>query len=112
MTQTHLTSQPNSKTVTMSISPTKETSPVKADKALFTDKEERVLKAAWHCLKSPPEIDIEKLRVAAEFNTTKTAANTWGVIKKKLASLAPPAAEGEGKRAQNPCSKCIVERLS
>lgn len=80
----------------MSTSPTKEASPVKADKALFTDKEERVLKAAWHCLKSPPEIDIEKLRVAAEFNTTKTTANTWGVIKKKLASLAPPAVEGEG----------------
>jgi hypothetical protein len=78
-------------------SPTEEASPSKVDKALFTDKEERVLKAAWICLKSPPEIDIEKLKVAAEFNTTKTAANTWGVIKKKLATLAPPAAEGEGK---------------
>jgi hypothetical protein len=48
---------------------------------IFTDKEERVLKAASHCLKSPPEIDIEKLRVAADFNTTKTASNTWGTIK-------------------------------
>jgi hypothetical protein len=80
----------------MSSSPTKESSPSKADKSLFTEKEEKVLKAAWHCLKSPPEIDIEKLRAAAEFNTTKTASNTWGVIKKKLATLAPPSAEGEG----------------
>ena len=66
------------------------------EKPFFTEKEERVLKAAWHCLKSPPEIDIEKLRVAADFNTTKTASNTWGTVKKKLASLAPPVAEGEG----------------
>ena len=85
----------------MSSSPTKDASPAKqattAEKPFFTEKEERVLKAAWHCLKSPPEIDIEKLRVAADFNTTKTASNTWGTIKKKLASLAPPASvEGEG----------------
>lgn len=80
----------------MSTSPTKESSPPKAEKALFTEKEERVLKAAWHCLKSPPEVDIEKLKVAADFNTTKTASNTWGVIKKKLATLAPAGAEGDG----------------
>ena len=80
----------------MSTSPTKESSPAKADKALFTEKEERVLKAAWSCLKSPPEIDIEKLKDAAGFNTTKTTSNTWGVIKKKLATLAPASAEGEG----------------
>ena len=78
----------------MSTSPTKDSSPPKAEKALFTEKEERVLKAAWLCLKSPPEIDLEKLRVAADFNTTKTASNTWGLVKKKLATLAPPAAEG------------------
>lgn len=80
----------------MSTSPTKESSPAKAEKVLFTEKEERVLKAAWHCLKSPPEVDIEKLKEAAGFNTTKTASNTWGVIKKKLATLAPAAAEGDG----------------
>ena len=80
----------------MSTSPTKEASPSKTEKSIFTEKEERTLKAAWHCLKTPPEIDIEKLKVAADFNTTKTAQNTWGVIKKKLATLAPPAAEGEG----------------
>jgi hypothetical protein len=81
----------------MSTSPTKESSPSKTDKVVFTEKEERVLKAAWHCLKSPPEVDIEKLRVHADFNTTKTASNTWGVIKMKLASLAPAEGEGGGK---------------
>lgn len=30
------------------------------------------------------KIDIAKLTVAAGFNTEKTAANTWGTIKKKL----------------------------
>jgi hypothetical protein len=83
----------------MSSSPPKAASP---EKPFFTEKEERVLKAAWHCLKSPPEIDIEKLVVAADFKTTKTASNTWGTIKKKLASLAPPVvvegdAEVDGK---------------
>ncbi|GAB7334705.1 hypothetical protein MBLNU13_g06645t1 [Cladosporium sp. NU13] len=80
----------------MSASPTKESSPSKADKPVFTEKEERVLKAAWHCLRAPPEVDLEKLKVAADFNTTKTASNTWGVIKKKLAAMAPAGAEGEG----------------
>jgi hypothetical protein len=78
----------------MSSSPIKAASP---EKTIFTDKEERVLKAAWHCLKFPPEIDIEKLRVAADFNTTKTASNTWGMIKKKLASLAPPVVEDDAE---------------
>jgi len=94
----------------MSSSPVKDASPAKqqpVEKSFFTEKEEKVLKTAWHCLKSPPEIDIEKLRVAAEFNTTKTASNTWGTIKKKLASLAPPPTEGEGDGMYN-LSSCVV----
>jgi hypothetical protein len=87
----------------MSSSPIKASSPAKpqhataagaGEKSIFTEKEERVLKAAWFCLKTPPEVDMEKLKVAADFNTLKTASNTWGTIKKKLATLAPPAAEG------------------
>jgi hypothetical protein len=87
----------------MSSSPIKASSPAKpqhataaaaGEKSIFTEKEEGVLKAAWFCLKTPPEVDMEKLKVAADFNTLKTASNTWGTIKKKLATLAPPAAEG------------------
>ncbi|KAK0247180.1 hypothetical protein B0A54_17669 [Friedmanniomyces endolithicus] len=71
------------------------------EKPVFTEKEERVLKVAWTCLKSgPPEVDVEKLAKAGGFNTTKTASNTWGTIKKKLMAMAPPAGdEGEGDGA-------------
>ena len=87
----------------MSSSPIKASSPTKqlhpqasTEKSLFTEKEERVLKTAWLCLNTPPEIDMEKLRVAADFNTLKTASNTWGMIKKKLATLSPPVVVVEG----------------
>ncbi|KAK4890279.1 hypothetical protein LTR27_011040 [Elasticomyces elasticus] len=78
----------------MSTSPSKAATPASdaaaVEKSLFTPKEEAVLKVAWACLKSgPPEIDFEKLVKAYGFNTTKTAQNTWGVIKKKLASITP-----------------------
>lgn len=57
-------------------------------KELFSEREEKVLKFAWQCLKSgPPDVDIKKLTQVAGFNTEKTASNTWGVIKKKLATL-------------------------
>ena len=52
-------------------------SPDKTDKPLFTEKEEKVLKVAWACLKSgPPDVDMEKLMKAAGFNTLKTTSNT------------------------------------
>lgn len=61
----------------------------------FTEKEERVMKIAWTCLKSgPPDVDIAKLTKAGGFNTSKTAANTWAVIKKKLLSMAGDGEEG------------------
>ncbi|KAI6810305.1 hypothetical protein KC327_g18040 [Hortaea werneckii] len=66
----------------------------------FTEKEDRVMKIAWTCLKSgPPDVDIAKLTKAAGFNTTKTAANTWAVIKKKLLSMGGDG--GEGGEAQD-----------
>ncbi|RMY08903.1 hypothetical protein D0868_04546 [Hortaea werneckii] len=68
----------------------------------FTEKEERVMKIAWTCLKSgPPDVDIAKLTKAAGFNTSKTAANTWGAIKKKLLSMGGDGEEGaEAQDAQ------------
>lgn len=66
------------------------------EKSLFTPREEGLLKTAWFCLKSgPPEIDYEKFMKLGEFQTLKTTQNTWGKIKQKLNSMAPPAAEGE-----------------
>ncbi|KAI7476110.1 hypothetical protein KC351_g9633 [Hortaea werneckii] len=46
-----------------------------------------------------PDVDIAKLTKAAGFNTTKTAANTWAVIKKKLLSMGGDG--GEGGEAQD-----------
>ncbi|KAF2766743.1 hypothetical protein EJ03DRAFT_329762 [Teratosphaeria nubilosa] len=94
-------------------SPSKEPTPANSSAAAsdskpaiaFTEKEEKVLKVAWSCLKSgPPEIDMKKLAAAAGFNTEKTCSNTWGVIKKKLAQLTPPAEDGEeaGKTPTKP----------
>ena len=38
----------------------------------FTEREEKILKVAWQCLKSgPPEIDLEKLTKLGGFNTQK-----------------------------------------
>ncbi|KAK8213345.1 hypothetical protein M8818_002644 [Zalaria obscura] len=55
------------------------------EKSIFSPREEAVLKAAWLCLKSGvPEIDMEKLKEKAGFNTIKTTQNTWGKIKQKL----------------------------
>ena len=84
-----------------------QTSPNPVEKSILTEKEDAVLKAAWRCLKSAPDvraaqskqdleflllvltdldlqIDMEKLMQEANFNTMKTASNNWAVIKKKL----------------------------
>lgn len=37
----------------------------------FTEKEERVLKVVWQCLKTVPDVDIPKLTKVAGFNTEK-----------------------------------------
>ncbi|KAK3637862.1 hypothetical protein LTR56_013465 [Elasticomyces elasticus] len=94
----------------MSTSPSKAATPASdaaaVEKSLFTPKEEAVLKVAWACLKSgPPEIDFEKLVKAYGFNTTKTAQNTWGVIKKKLASITPVLEGEEPKTPVKPKAK-------
>jgi len=95
----------DTKTTNSPISGTKASSDVKPSsdankspqKPAFTEKEDRVLKIAMLCLKSGiPEIDMEKLTKMGEFNTQKTAQNTWGIIKKKLLALAPPSSSEEG----------------
>ncbi|KAK3673569.1 hypothetical protein LTR78_006473 [Recurvomyces mirabilis] len=75
----------------------------------FTDKEERVLKVAWSCLKGgAPEIDIAKLVELGGFNTAKTAANTWGVIKKKLAAIG--VANATPKTPKTPKAKATPKK--
>ncbi|KAK3117321.1 hypothetical protein LTR53_001438 [Teratosphaeriaceae sp. CCFEE 6253] len=80
------------------------------EKSVFTPKEEAVLKVAWSCLKSgPPEIDFEKLVKAYGFNTTKTAQNTWGSIKKKLNEMSPKVEAGE-EAPKTPKSKATPRK--
>jgi len=54
-------------TFTMSASPIKDENPTEDKpsqaKLTFTDKEEKVLKVAWQCLKSgPPEVGVHRMR--------------------------------------------------
>lgn len=80
--------------------------PATSSEVKFTEKEERVLKAVWACMKTLPEVsrasipapryriltlrqvDMAKLSHAAGFQTLKTCQNTWGQIKKKLMAQA------------------------
>jgi hypothetical protein len=41
-----------------------------------------------------PEIDLPRFVIHGNFNTLKTAQNTWGVLKKKLVSAIPPVSDG------------------
>ncbi|KJX93483.1 hypothetical protein TI39_contig4309g00006 [Zymoseptoria brevis] len=68
---------------------------VAPEKSDFSERDTKLLVAAMLSLKSgAPEIDITKFVKNGEFKTAKTAQNTWGVLKKKLAAL-NPAAEGD-----------------
>jgi hypothetical protein len=55
-----------------------------------------------------PEIDLPRFVIHGNFNTLKTAQNTWGVLKKKLVSAIPPVSDGgkenddEGQKPTTP----------
>lgn len=80
------------------MSATKESSPVSsaaaaADKPAFSEREMKLIIAAMMSLKSgPPDVDYQRFQKNGEFNTLKTAQNTWSTLKKKIASLNPEAA--------------------
>ncbi|PSK56677.1 PWWP domain-containing protein2 [Elsinoe australis] len=73
-----------------------------ATEVKFTEKEDRVLKVVFQCMRTVPEVDMKKLTELAGFNTEKTCSNTWGVIKKKLAAIAE---QNGGSLATTPKSK-------
>lgn len=87
-------------------SPSKPVEDQKEEGSIFTMKERDVLEKAWLCLKSgAPDVDVEKLTQVCGFKTKKTATNTWGVIKKKLQSMAPAAMEAaDGDEGNSECS--------
>lgn len=81
----------------MSTSPAKKDGTTTKSDVDLTEKEANYLKiAVMHCLKSgPPEIDYQKFVKHGEFNTLKTAQNTWGKIKAKLTKAAAANAAGD-----------------
>lgn len=70
----------------------------KADKPTpaFSERDVRLIVAAMQSLSGgPPEIDFDKFTDHGGFNTKKTAMNTWGTLKKKIAEVNPGAMIGE-----------------
>jgi hypothetical protein len=68
--------------------------PTITEKPIFSEKETKLLTVAMLSLKSgAPDLDMAKFMAGGEFNTMKTAQNTWGVLKKKLIALSPVADE-------------------
>ncbi|KAK1983796.1 hypothetical protein LZ30DRAFT_622721, partial [Colletotrichum cereale] len=60
------------------------TSSEAAPKPALTDRELEILKFAWNCMKTPPEIDYNALAAACGMSNPRSASNAWGGIKKKL----------------------------
>jgi len=74
----------------------------------FSEKETKYLVAAMLSLKSgPPDVDMTKFTKAGGFNTSKTASNTWGTLKKKLREL-NPVAEGDECRHYSSLSSFLI----
>lgn len=75
-------------------SPTTPGKDAPTEKPTFTERELRHITAAMLSLKTGlPDIDYTKFQKNGEFNTIKTAQNTWGVLKKKIMAMNPEAAE-------------------
>lgn len=55
----------------------------------LTEREVEILKHAWTCMKTTPEIDFPKLAEACGMTNTGSASNAWAKIKKKLFSDLP-----------------------
>ncbi|KAF2484770.1 hypothetical protein BDY17DRAFT_309931 [Neohortaea acidophila] len=64
-------------------------SPAPGGPNTLSEKEKNLIATiVTHCLKSGPlEIDSKKLVKYGEFNTMKTAQNTWGKLKAKIAAM-------------------------
>ncbi|KAK2769525.1 hypothetical protein CKAH01_15144 [Colletotrichum kahawae] len=76
-----------------------------AAKKPLTERELEILKHAWNCMKTPPEIDYPKLAEACGMTNPRSATNAWGVIKKKLFSDVPAPAANEDGTAATPAKR-------
>ncbi|KAI8253572.1 hypothetical protein K4K58_007095 [Colletotrichum sp. SAR11_239] len=71
----------------------------------LTERELEILKHAWNCMKTPPEIDYPKLAEACGMTNPRSATNAWGVIKKKLFADMPAPAANEDGTATTPAKR-------
>ncbi|KAI1253622.1 hypothetical protein MGN70_005832 [Eutypa lata] len=62
--------------------------------SILTERETEVLAKSWLCMKTPPEVDNEKLARLANFGNPRSVANLMSGIKKKIAAHTA-AADGE-----------------
>ncbi|CCF47554.1 hypothetical protein CH063_15901, partial [Colletotrichum higginsianum] len=80
-------------------------SPEASAKPVLTEREFEILKLAWSCMKTPPEIDYQKLAAACGMTNHRSASNAWGSIKKKIFADMPPAVDEDGKPVATPKRK-------
>ncbi|KAL0941589.1 uncharacterized protein CTRU02_204352 [Colletotrichum truncatum] len=71
-------------------------------KSNLTDREVEILKHAWNCLKTLPEIDSHKLAAALGMSNHRSAQNAWGAIKKKLFVDLPTSVDENGEPVATP----------
>ncbi|KAK2028571.1 hypothetical protein LX32DRAFT_653013 [Colletotrichum zoysiae] len=76
-----------------------------APKPALTEREYDILKFAWNCMKTPPEIDYPLLAAACGMTNPRSASNAWGAIKKKLFADMPPAVDEDGNPIPTPSKR-------
>ncbi|KAI1453235.1 hypothetical protein F4805DRAFT_461979 [Annulohypoxylon moriforme] len=88
-------------------------------KVEISDKESKVLALAWHCFRTQPDIDIEKLAKLAGYTNPRSVSNLIHSVKKKVATLSSEensggegpstpvksTPKGKGKAARTPASR-------
>ncbi|KAI1212125.1 uncharacterized protein F4807DRAFT_388302 [Annulohypoxylon truncatum] len=90
-----------------------------SDKNEITEKESKVLALAWHCFKTQPEIDYNKLAKLAGYTNPRSVTNIICAVKKKVAmphndensggegpsTPVKRTPKGKGKVARTPASR-------
>ncbi|KAK2008421.1 hypothetical protein LZ32DRAFT_650535 [Colletotrichum eremochloae] len=81
------------------------TSSEAAPKAPLTERELEILRHAWNCMKTPPEIDYLALATACGMTNHRSASNAWSNIKKKLFTDMPVALDEDGNPIATPSKR-------
>ncbi|GKT56491.1 hypothetical protein ColTof4_08963 [Colletotrichum tofieldiae] len=74
-------------------------------KPALTDRELEILKNAWNCMKTAPEIDYPRLAAACGMTNPRSASNAWGGIKKKLFADLPAPVDEDGNPIVTPSKR-------